>query len=78
MGIRVLHYGTEPHYCSLPGWWQRRKLGLTNGAVVECEACGVLWELSSDQEGGRYWSRLHKELPSANVSPTGEAPPRSE
>jgi len=43
MSIRVIP--VKPvHYCDLPRWRLRRRLGVELGTIVRCEDCGLRWQ----------------------------------
>lgn len=70
------------HRCHLPGWRARRRAGINEGAVWECDEmltdpddsrpCGRRWTWNfSGLSGGWGWSRVYDKLPKV---PSGPAP----
>lgn len=68
---RLLDPGRTPHRCDPPGWWVRRKLGVLDGAIWECE-CGVRWKWHWDRFDGRMcWMCWMPHYPKPVEPPTG-------
>ena len=72
MSIKVLTLGRHPHYCNLPGWRERRRLGILPHAQVQCDECGSVYEWDDWGWGDvdRYWRRLHRAEGNGNVEPS--------
>ncbi len=54
--FRIVDLGSN-HHCDPPGWLERRRLGLANGAVIEC-VCGRWWRFHPTG-----WHPTKKETP---------------
>lgn len=61
--------GSKPppvHLCNCPGRWRRRRLGIEEGAVWECDECHTRWiwlTVPTDPETGRTeWVAPAKEF----------------
>lgn len=45
--IRVISLGERSHYCDLPGWFRRWRMGFSKGAIISCTYCGRIYRLES-------------------------------
>lgn len=55
--VRVVErVALDRHRCLLPGWWQRRRLNIDYGSVVECP-CGRQWKWSYNWADA-YWQSV--------------------
>lgn len=69
MGYRILDPAPGSHrHSNLPStaWWNRWRLGLRHGSVVECDHCGVRWRLTFHSEvEGACWCWLVEDFDDA-------------
>lgn len=60
--MRVLQF-SHPKPChTLPGWRERRRRGLTNGAVVCCDTCKRVYEFNRNYDGYGWTETLNSRI----------------
>lgn len=63
-----LSKGTRPHYCSTPGWRERRREGCQQGAKWKCDGCGKVYVWGPGYGGDYGWTPFHPYPPSGTVT----------